>query len=557
MRKDRYSFRFFDLVRTVTPYRRTLLLAMLLMLAASAIALLSPWIAGQFTQALLDATMPLGLSFDQLLLVWLMILAAQALLGFANLYLLSHTSEQMLANLRVRVYDHLQALPLAYFQERQRGSILTLLTHDADTISGFVTGTLLGLLPQLLTLVGALAMIFWIDPFVALLIGILIPLFYFIMKIVGRRLRPLTAEMMEEYGRTFAVAEENLSLLPVIKSFAREPLESGRFERSNRRLLALYRRYYRIQALLSPLVQFLAAAGILLLLWVSSDKLLSNTMSAGELVSLLLYGMLLTRPVSALANVYGQIQSMRGAATRLIDLFSTQPEPLDNGTQLLSPAKGNICFENISFTYPGREPLLNRLNLQIQAGETIAITGKNGAGKSTLIHLLLRFMSADSGRITLDGIDIKEIRLNNLRRQIGLVQQHILLLNGTVRDNIAYGMPDAADEAIACAAKAAHAEEFIQRLPDGYGTIIGDQGIKLSGGQKQRLALARALLVDAPILVLDEATAMFDPAGEKSFITESRDLLSARTVILITHRTESLALADRVLKLAAGRLVQS
>ena len=535
----------------MTPYRQTLLLALLFLLGASAISLLSPWIAGQFTLTLLNHATPPARSLNELLLVWLAILVTQAAFSFANQYLLSSTSEQMLANLRIRVYDHLQSLPLTYYHERKRGAVLTLLTHDADTISGFVTGTLLSLLPQLLTLIGALAMIFWIDPLIAIIVATLIPVFYFIMKIVGRQLRPLTNDIMEEYGKTFAIAEENMGLLPVIKSFTREAVELERFSQGNQHLMALYRRYYRIQSFISPVVQFLAMSGILLLLWISSQKLQADTISSGELVSLLLYGILLTRPISGLADVYGQIQSARGAATRLIDLFSNQPEPLDRGTQTLERARGHIHFHEVSFAYPGRDQLLHKFNLEINAGETIAITGKNGAGKSTLIHLLLRLISANSGHITIDGIDIENLSLVTLRKQIGLVQQNVLLLNGTIRDNINYGAPDTNDDKVLAAASAARALEYIQQLPDGLNTIIGDQGIKLSGGQKQRLALARALLMDAPILILDEATAMFDPEGEKDFIDECHNVLSQRTVIIITHRPASLALADRVIQLEA------
>jgi len=549
------GFEFAELIRYVTPYRQTLLLALLLMLAASTISLLSPWIAGQFTLKLLGNTTLFGLSLNQFLLVWLAIIAAQAAFSFANQYLLSSTSEQMLADLRIRVYDHLQSLPLTYYQDRKRGTILTLLTHDADTISGFVTDTLLSLLPQLLTLLGALAMVFWIDPLIAVIVTILIPLFYFMMKVVGRQLRPLTNDIMEEYGKTFAIAEENVGLLPVIKSFTREALESERFSQGNQRLMMLYRRYYRIQAFISPVIQFLAAAGILILLWASSHKLQTNTISTGEMVSLLLYGMLLTRPVSGLADVYGQIQSARGAATRLLDLFSSQPEPQDEGALTLNPANGQISFKEVGFAYPGRNPVLKNFNLEIRAGETVAITGANGSGKSTLIHLLMRFMPINNGHISVDGIDIANIKLSNLRQQIGLVQQHVLLLNGSVRDNIAYGVPDAVNDKIAAAAHAARAEDFIKQLPDGYHTIIGDQGIKLSGGQKQRLALARALLIEAPILILDEATAMFDPEGEKSFIAECHKELTQRTVIIITHRPASLTLADRIINIETGDIV--
>jgi ABC-type multidrug transport system fused ATPase/permease subunit len=239
----------------------------------------------------------------------------------------------------------------------------------------------------------------------------------------------------------------------------------------------------------------------------------------------------------------------RGAAERLLGFFGERPEPLGHGRQVLQNAAGRIEFRDVSFAYPGRTPVLERFNLTIEAGETVALTGPNGAGKSTLVHLLMRFMEPDAGKILLDGQDIAEVELGSLRRQIGLVAQNTLLLNGTVAENLEYGQPNATLADMKKAAKAARAEEFIEQLPEGYDTVIGDQGVKLSGGQRQRLSLARTLLKDPPILVLDEATAMFDPEGEASFIEQSREVLERRTVILITHRPASLALADRVLDL--------
>jgi ABC-type multidrug transport system fused ATPase/permease subunit len=280
-----------------------------------------------------------------------------------------------------------------------------------------------------------------------------------------------------------------------------------------------------------------------------------HEITPGALVSLLLYAMLMTRPISGLANVYGEVQRARGAAERLVDFFSEQPEPPESGLPALDQVKGNIRFERVSFAYPGRVPLLRDMDFEIKAGETIALTGINGSGKSTLAYLLMRFIQPTSGQITIDGKDISKYSLESLRHSIGLVAQHTLLLNGSVAENIAYGRFEASKEDIERAARASGAHEFIIEMPDGYDTTIGDQGIRLSGGQRQKLSLARTLLTDPPILILDEATAMFDPQGEEDFIDGCSDLLEQRTVILITHRPVTVALANRVVKMQDARVL--
>jgi subfamily B ATP-binding cassette protein MsbA len=537
------------------PYRLALAISGLLMLLESAAALLVPWAGGLLANAMLrpGALGPVGIVLAGMLGLF----ALQALLKFGTTYILGNAADKIVADLKIRLYDHLQALPLAYYHQRRLGDTLALLTNDVYVLSGFISGTALALLPLLFTAGGAVILMFRIRPTLALLAVILIPLFYLLTKVAGRSLRPLAAQLQEEYATAIAIAQENLGMLPAIKTFTREQQESTRFRAQIDRIFRLNVKQRGIYAALEPLAQLIAAMGIVLVLALASTDLADGRLAPAQLVSFLLYAALLTRPVAGLADVYGQTQMARGAFARLRQAMEEPPEPAAHAGIPLPAVKGEIEFRSVSFGYRGRPPALDKLDLHVAAGETVAIVGPNGAGKSTLGHLLMRLHEPSAGQILIDGIDTATVSLASLRRQIGVVPQHVLLFNATVRDNIAYGRSEPDQAEIEAAAVAARAHDFITNLPQGYDTLIGDRGVRLSGGQQQRVALARALLKDPPILILDEATAMFDPEGEAEFLQACRDARRRRTVLLITHRPASLAAADRIVRMAQGRIVES
>ncbi len=529
------------------PARGLLLAVSGLLLLETLTTLAIPWIGGRFAEQILHH--PEADAYHRLLLIWLGLLLAQNALRFVSQYLLGRAGAAATARLRCRIYDHLQALPLHYHQGREPGDTLSLLSRDATQLGQFFTNTLPALAPLLLTLVGAWVLMARIDLVIALLIGISVPMIAIGVRLLLRRIRPIANDLADAHGAHMAIVEENLRLMQLLKAFGKEDLESARIRQKNNHIRGLENRHLLLASLINPAVQGVGALLLIAMLWLSADKLTQGDLGIGQLVSLLLYGMFLFRPASRLADAAGRFQSTLGASARIESLLGAEPEPYNTGRTKPPAHPGNIRYDDISFRYPGGKPVFTGFSLQITEGETVAIVGPNGSGKSTLVNLLMRFNTPATGRILIDQQDINTLSLGALRSLIGLVPQEVALLRDSVRANITFGITDTDDDAIHQACRIAQATDFIARLPRGLDTKVGADGVQLSGGQKQRIALARALLRRCPILILDEATSMFDPAALQGFVRDFKAASQSHTVILITHQSDKLAIADRVVAL--------
>jgi ATP-binding cassette subfamily B protein/subfamily B ATP-binding cassette protein MsbA len=538
-------------VLNLAGHRRRLAVIALLTTASSLLMLAVPWLSGSL---LGDLVSRIGQDLPWIAGGLILALVLIALIQMAVAYVTAKASAELLASLRGRLYDHVQSLPVGFHEARHQGDLLALLTFEISRLSDFLTDTLIHVPARLLTVSGAVILMFAIDARLALIVPVLIPAFYLILKIVGRRLRGLAIQLQQAEAEVVWTAEEGLDMLPATKAFAREGEFSAKYGSRVERAMALTIDQGRIYALLEPLIGLVASVAAVLVLVLAGQQLRTGTMTPSELFIFIFYAALLTRPVSALAHLYGQVQTARGTLARLGSVLGEEPESNYSTGIKIGRAKGAVTFLDISFHYPGREPVLDNLNLEISAGEAVALIGSNGVGKTTLVNLLMRFYDPISGTISLDGTDIAQLRLQDLRRQIGVVPQRALLFNGPVRDNILFGR-NASPVQLEAAAALAQASSFIAELPDGIDTIVGDNGVRLSGGQRQRIALARALLDDPPILILDEATSMYDLEGESAFVEACASALRSRTVIIITHRPATLALADRLVQIEDGKAV--
>ncbi|MBI4515266.1 MAG: lipid A export permease/ATP-binding protein MsbA [Deltaproteobacteria bacterium] len=481
---------------------------------------------------------------------------ARGLFAYGHTYLTEYVGQRIIADLRNRLNDHIQHLSLAFFNRTPTGTIISRITNDVALVRSALTDAVASILKDATSLIVLVAVAFYQDWLLSLIAFIVFPAAVLPVIRLSKRLRGFSKKGQVSMGNLTVLLQETVQGNRVVKAFGMEGYEQRRFAQENQRLFKVSMKATRIRAFTNPMMEILAAFGIAGVVWYGGQSVIAGERTQGAFLAFLTALFLLYDPFKALAKTNNVVQQGLAAAERVFELLDTETAVPDNpnGAELGLVREG-IGFEHVGFRYD-HDMVLKDVNLVIDRGQLIALVGPSGGGKSTLADLVLRFYDVTEGAIRIDGVDLRQYCLASLRAQIALVTQHTFLFNDTVRNNIAYGSIECGMDAIIAAAKAAHAHDFITELPDGYDTVIGELGFKLSGGQRQRLAIARALLKNAPILVLDEATSALDNESERLVQMALEALMVGRTTLVIAHRLSTIRRADRIVVLSGGRVVE-
>ena len=473
--------------------------------------------------------------------------------------LVTRLGERVVADIRKAVFDRVVGMSPSFFEQVMTGEVLSRITTDTTLILSVIGSSVSIALRNLLIFVGGLILMLLTSAKLTGLVLLIVPAVVVPILVLGRRLRGLSRENQDWIAASSGNASETLSAVQTVQAFTHETASRGQFSEVTELSYDAARRRISTRALMTVIVIFLVFAGIVGVLWVGARDVRAGDMSQGALVQFVIYAVMVAGGVAALSEIWGELQRAAGATERLVELLQTEDTVKDPAKPraLARPVEGRITFDDVTFTYPTRPGInaLDHVSLTVEPGETVAFVGPSGAGKTTIIQMLLRFYDPVSGRILLDGVDLRDLRREDFRKAVALVPQDPVIFAASARDNIRFGRPDASDAEIDAAAKAAAAHEFIMRLPGGYDAYLGERGVMLSGGQKQRIAIARAILRNAPVLLLDEATSALDAESERAVQHAVDTLSQGRTTLIVAHRLATVKKADRIVVMDQGRIV--
>lgn len=541
------------LLQYMRPYLKELILAVICIVIAAGCNLYLPWIIKDMIDKVLTNKdmMMLNMICIGIVVVFLV----RGVFFFGQSYLVSYIGQKVIIDVREVMFRKFQRMPMAYFDRHQTGETMSFITNDVAAIQSALVDQLIEMVTEGSILIGSIVMMLYLDWKLTLLTLVVIPVVGQAMKIFGRKIKRNGTVIQERMADITSLLQESISSIRVVKSFVREKYEIERFTKQNQLNFQAAMKNVQLNSMLTPTVEFLAAISVTFIVWFGGYEVLNDEMTAGALVAFLTYAVNLANPVKRLSRVYGNLQRAMAAVDRVfavIDLKETITDRPD--AKALPETKGEVSISNVTFEYKKGVPALSDISLEVKPGQMIAFVGPSGAGKSTIANLIPRFYEVTSGKIAIDGHDIRDVTLASLREQIGIVPQETMLFSTTVRENIRYGRLDATDEEVEAAAKAANADSFIKELPQGYDTPIGERGLNLSGGQRQRMAIARAILKNPRILILDEATSALDTESEKIVQAALDKLMIGRTSFVIAHRLSTIFNADQIYVIDNGHV---
>lgn len=543
--------------RFTLPYKGWFIVGFVSLILSSATILAFPYLAGKLLDVAGGKTASYFTSINEIAIALIVILFIQGIFSFTRVYTFSIVSERSLADLRKTVYQKIIWLPLSFFDSRRVGELMSRITADVSTLTDMFSFTLAELLRQFLTLIFGTVIIFYLAPKLTGFMLLTFPVLVVLALIFGKYIRKLSKKTQDQLAEANVVVEESLQSVSVVKAFTNEIFEINRYSNALRQVVNVAIRTARFRGLFISFIIFALFGGIVAVGWYGARLVQTNEITVGELFSFVIYTSFIGGSIAGLGDIYTQLQRSIGASERLLEILKESGEDAAAGT-LWGKVEGKIEFENVFFSYPTRKEfcVLKNLNFKIEPGEKVALVGQSGSGKSTIINLLLRFYALEEGNIKVDGKEIRDFNLTAYRSNLGIVPQEVILFGGTIQENIAYGKPAATFSEIREAARQANALEFIESFPEQFGTIVGERGVKLSGGQRQRIAIARAILKNPSILILDEATSSLDAQSEVLVQQALEKLMEGRTTIVIAHRLSTIKKVDRIFVIQNGALAE-